>query len=90
MSSRFLWQDCECVWYAVLFAVLQFAALQKDFSKRWANQSRAVGNLFRGPNQIEDIAGASGLTRDDIDNLQTANCTAQHTACSWLIWHTLV
>lgn len=35
----------------------QFAALQKDFGKRWANQSRAVGNLFRGPNQIEDIAG---------------------------------
>lgn len=37
--------------------LLQFAALQKDFSKRWANQSRAVGNLFKGPNQIEDIAG---------------------------------
>jgi len=34
----------------------QFAALQKDFSKRWNNQSRAVTNLFRGPNQIEDIA----------------------------------
>jgi len=38
-------------------AALQFAALQKDFSKRWANQSRAVGNLFKGPNQIEDISG---------------------------------
>jgi hypothetical protein len=36
----------------------QFAALQKDFGKRWANQNRAVKNLFRGPNQIEDIAGA--------------------------------
>lgn len=36
----------------------QFAALQKDFGKRWANQSRAVKNLFTGPNQIEDIAGA--------------------------------
>jgi hypothetical protein len=35
----------------------QFAALQKDFGKRWANQNRAVKNLFRGPNQIEDIAG---------------------------------
>eukprot|EP00878_Enallax_costatus_P019345 GHUV01020408.1.p1 GENE.GHUV01020408.1~~GHUV01020408.1.p1 ORF type:complete len:557 (+),score=208.71 GHUV01020408.1:1417-3087(+) len=35
----------------------QFAALQKDFTKRWNNQSRAVTNLFRGPNQIEDIAG---------------------------------
>jgi hypothetical protein len=36
----------------------QFAALQKDFGKRWQNQNRAVKNLFRGPNQIEDIAGA--------------------------------
>lgn len=35
----------------------QFAALQKDFTKRWNNQSRAVKNLFTGPNQIEDIAG---------------------------------
>jgi hypothetical protein len=37
----------------------QFAALQKDFGKRWNNQNRAVKNLFRGPNQIEDIAGTS-------------------------------
>lgn len=48
-----------CVISLIFFAaLLQFAALQKDFSKRWANQSRAVTNLFKGPNQIEDIAGA--------------------------------
>lgn len=32
------------------------AALQKDLGKRWANQSRAVVNLFKGPNAIEDVA----------------------------------
>jgi hypothetical protein len=39
----------------------QFAALQKDFGKRWQNQNRAVKNLFRGPNQIEDIAGGCSV-----------------------------
>lgn len=35
----------------------QFAKFADDFMKRAQNQNRAVVNLFRGPNQIEDIAG---------------------------------
>lgn len=41
--------------------------LQKDFLKGWANQSRAVKNLFVGPNKIEDVAATmQRLERGDL------------------------
>ena len=44
-----------------------FAKLTADLSKRAALQNRAVVNLFRGPNQIEDIASVvSRLERGDL------------------------
>lgn len=45
----------------------QFAKFAEDFAKRAANQNRAVANLFKGPNQIEDIAGViARLERGDL------------------------
>ena len=45
----------------------QFAKLTADLTKRVALQNRAVVNLFRGPNQIEDIASVvSRLERGDL------------------------
>ncbi|KAK9819782.1 hypothetical protein WJX72_002278 [[Myrmecia] bisecta] len=51
----------------LLEAKPQFAKLQQDLGKRFANQNRAVQNLFRGPNMIEDVASTMAqLTRGDI------------------------
>lgn len=45
----------------------QYAKLAADFKKRAGQQNRAVVNLFRGPNMIEDIATTmKGLERGDI------------------------
>ncbi|CAL5224135.1 g6768 [Coccomyxa viridis] len=40
----------------ILEAKPQFAKLQQEFNKRLEKQNRAVVNLFRGPNLIEDVA----------------------------------
>eukprot|EP00798_Chlamydomonas_sp_ICE-L_P018702 gene18702-25225_t len=34
----------------------QLAKVKKDISRRFSNQNRAVGNLFRSPNRLEDAA----------------------------------
>lgn len=45
----------------------QFAKIAEDLKKRAANQNRAVVNLFKGPNKIEDIAGViERLERGDL------------------------
>ncbi|KAL3158073.1 hypothetical protein ABBQ32_011679 [Trebouxia sp. C0010 RCD-2024] len=45
----------------------QYAALAKDFRRRVGLQNRAVKNLFRGPNMIEDVRGTlTKLERGDL------------------------
>ncbi|GAB4813023.1 hypothetical protein N2152v2_000069 [Parachlorella kessleri] len=45
----------------------QYAALQKEFQKRLGLQNRAVKNLFKGPNYIEDVATTvTKLERGDL------------------------
>lgn len=51
----------------LLEAAPQFKRLQDDFEKRWRLQDRAVKNLFRGPNMIEDVASTvRQLERGDL------------------------
>jgi predicted unusual protein kinase regulating ubiquinone biosynthesis (AarF/ABC1/UbiB family) len=51
----------------LLEAAPQAARARADFGKRLALQNRAVKNLFRGPNMIEDVARAMGaLERGDL------------------------
>jgi hypothetical protein len=59
----------------------QFAALQKDFGKRWQNQNRAVKNLFRGPNQIEDIAGAYVCRHNSMVHIQGGKLSCSSKIC---------
>lgn len=45
----------------------QYAKLQKELSKRFSLQNRAVGNLFKGPNMIEDTySTVQQLERGDL------------------------
>ncbi|BDA47029.1 Protein ACTIVITY OF BC1 COMPLEX KINASE 8, chloroplastic [Coccomyxa sp. Obi] len=48
----------------ILEAKPQFAKLQQDFGRRLQTQNRAVVNLFRGPNMIEDVAGTMRRLED--------------------------
>jgi predicted unusual protein kinase regulating ubiquinone biosynthesis (AarF/ABC1/UbiB family) len=51
----------------LLEAAPQAARARADFGKRLTLQNRAVKNLFRGPNMIEDVARAMGaLERGDL------------------------